>query len=183
MKHIEDQIVFIDATWLDTFSLIVVTTGFSVGLLHLLILFTLKFHKYSMTRLLAGHGFCIFFVALCRLCMLLPDKFHNTWSHSVLIHWCYWWKALEIWSLGMANTCNTLMRLAYFRLIRKVWHSDLRLYHIGDDMAAWCIFVLLLLVCTVSTGFCMAYTGCFLLSKSYCIAIGSNKMENELHAL
>lgn len=179
---IGDKVEFIDATWVDTFSTVVVITGFSAGLLHILILFYMDFHKYSMTRVLLGQALCIFVVAVCRICMLLSAKFNYFWGDT-LTNWCYVWKAAEIWALGMSNAGSAIMSLVYFRLVRKAWFFDLRLYHIGRDRIAWCMFALLFLCGSVSTGICMSYAKGFLVNRSYCLAVGWNHEENGLHSL
>jgi len=135
-----------------------------------------------MTRVLLGHGLCIFLMALCRLCMLLLGKFHQAWNPA-MIDWCFTLQTGQIWAIGMGNTFNAIMSLAYFRLIRKACVGDLRLYQIGSDAAAKYIFLLLLLFCTVSTGVCMSYAGAFLVNRNYCLAVGASYENNELFSL
>jgi len=182
MEEVEVKIEFIHIGWVETFSAIVLIIGVSVGLLHLLIMFLTGFHKFPMTGVLLGHGVCIFLVALWRLCMLLSVWFHNVWGYA-LINWCYGLKTGETWALGMANTFNAIMSLAYFRLMRKAWLRDLRLYQIGKDPAAWCIFVCLLIFCTAATATSISYAGAFLVDSSNCLAVGSSQRRDLLSAL
>jgi len=182
MEEVEDKIKIIHSGSVDTFSAVVVTICFSIGLLHLLMMFFLGFHKFPMTAVMLGHGVCIFYVALWRLCMFVSAQFNDFWGYA-LISWCYGWKTGEIWALGMANTLNAIMSLAYFRLMRKAWFRDLRLYHIGKDAVAWFIFVLLLIFCTAATVLSMSYAGAFLVDNSNCLAVGSGEKRDMLSAL
>lgn len=181
-ESIGKDIHFTDSSWVDTFSEIVIISGFSIGLLHVCLSFWLRFHKFSITRVLFGHGIFIFLVACCRLCMLVSALNHKVWA-PFLITWCYAWKFGEIWAVGMANTCNAIVSLAYFRLIRKAWLKDLRGYEMGKDAAAYVIFFLMLIFCTVATGLRMSYVEAFIVTKSCCLGIGANYRENELSAL
>jgi len=140
------------------------------------------FYKFPITRVLLGHGLCIFFVALCRLSMLVSSRFRVAWGHEA-INWCYVLKAGEIWGLGMGNTFNAIISLAYFRFIKKAWLADLKLYHISKDAAAWFIFVLLFLFCTASTAVCLSFTEGFLVDEGYCLAAGAIYKENKQYVL
>jgi len=182
MEEVEGKIEFIHSSWEYTFAAVAVTIGFSIGLLHVLIMFFMGFHKLPMTGVLLGHGMCIFFVALWRMCMLLSAQFDGFWGYTI-VNWCYWLKTGEIWALGMANTFNAIMNLVYFRLMRKAWFRDLELYQIGKDTVAWYIFVLLLIVCTAATVTSMSYSGAFLVKNSNCLAAGSSQKRDMLCAL
>jgi len=182
MEEVEGKIEFIHSSWEYTFAAVAVTIGFSIGLLHVLIMFFMGFHKLPMTGVLLGHGMCIFFVALWRMCMLLSAQFDGFWGYT-LVNWCYWLKSGEIWALGMANTFNAILSLVYFRLMRKAWFRDLGLYQIGKDLVAWYIFVLLLIFCTAATVTSMSYAGAFLVNNSNCLAAGSSQKRNMLSAL
>jgi hypothetical protein len=138
------------------------------------ILFLFGFCKFPITRILVGHDLCIFLVALCRFCMLLSARFHD----AEVINCCYVLKAGEIWGLGMGNTSNVIVSLAYFRFIKKAWLLELKIYKIGKDSAAWVTFVLLFLFCTTSTAVCLSYAGGMHVDEGYCLAIGANQTEN-----
>jgi len=179
-----DQIIdFMGATWVDSFSITVVIFGFIIGLLHIFLLFWAGFHKYPITRLLLGNGIFIFLVALCRLMMLIVAQTAKSWEHDRLVEWCFIWKTGEVWSIGVANTCNAIMSLAYFRLIKLAYSESLQMYAIGKDGAAFFLFVLLLLVCTITTAFCMNYAGRYIINGSYCLAVGSDNRSDDLFAL
>jgi len=182
MEEVEGKIEFIHSSWEYTFAAVAVTIGFSIGLLHVLIMFFMGFHKLPMTGVLLGHGMCIFFVALWRLCMLLAAQFHDFWSYAIL-NWCHWWKTGEIWALGMANTFNAIVGLIYFRLMSKAWFGDLWSYQVGKDAVVWVIFVLLVIFCTAATVKSMNYTGAFLVDNSNCVVAGSSQKRNMLCAL
>jgi len=176
-------IEFLKSSWVDQFSLIIVLFGFTAGLMHIILLIYARFYKYSITRLLMGNGIFIFFVALCRLMMFTVAENPTSKARKFLVDSCFVLKTVEIWSIGMANTCIAIMSLAYFRLIRLVVAEDLRPYSIERDRAALFFLVLLVLVCTFSTGFCMNYAGRFLINGSYCLAVGSDIRSNELFSL
>jgi len=182
-KIIGEKIEFISNTWVDTFSVIVVILGFLSGLLHVILLFCMQFHKFSMTRLLIGHGLSIFLVAVCRLGMLLSVKFQKMGGHW-LIYWCYTFKTGEIWAIGMSNSCSAIMSLAYFCLIRKIWVNDLnKIYQIGKERVVCYTFVTLFLFNIVSTVLCISYVGAFMVNSNYCLAVGVNYRNNELYSL
>jgi len=75
------------------------------------------------------------------------------------------------------------MSLIYFRLMRKAWFGDLRVYQVGKDAVAWFIFVLLLIFCTAATVTSMSYAGAFLVNNSSCLAAGSSQKRDMLSAL
>jgi len=182
-NNIGDEIEFIGNTWVDTFSEIVVIFGFLIGLLHVFLLFCLQFHKFSMARLLLGHGLSIFLVSVCRLGMLLSVKFKNVWGH-LLIYCCYTLKTGEIWAIGISNSCSAIMSLAYFCLIKKIWRNDLnKIYQIGKEAVVCYTFVSLFLFNIVSTVFCISYVGSFMVNSNYCLAVGTNYRNNELYSL
>merc|ERR1719427_86563 len=83
----------------------------------------------------------------------------------------------------MGNTFNAIMSLAYLRFIKKAWLADLKLYHIGKDVAAWFLFVLLFVFCIASTGICLSYTEGFLVDEGYCLAAGAIYKENKQFVL
>jgi len=187
-EYVGQVIQFVNYHWADIFSITVVIIGFSTGIVHIFLLFWAGFHRYSITRLMLGNAIFIFLVSLCRLMMLIvaqssQERISSRWSRHTLVEWCYIWKMVEIWAIGLANTCNAIMSLAYFRLIRKAWKRDLRTYWIGRDRTAMFFFILLFLICTVSTAFCMKYTGLFMINGSYCLAVGIDTADNNLFAL
>jgi len=173
------KIEFINSNWIDTFSFVVIILGVSIGLLHMLIMLCIGFHKFPVTRILFGHGLCLFVVALCRLCMLLSSQFHNVRGHA-FINWCYAWKTGEIWALGMSNTFNAIISLAYLRLMKIAWCGSLRVYSIGKDRVAWYVFVILFLSCTAGTGISISSEGAFLVNKSYCLGVGTTQKRDML---
>jgi len=186
--YVGQNILFVNSKWADTFSVTVVIVGFTTGILHIFLLFWAGFHRYAITRLLLGNGIFIFLVALCRLVMLIVaqsshDKMSRRWGHQTLVQWCYIWKMVEIWAIGLANTCTAIMSVAYFRLIQNAWNRDLRTYWIGRDRTAIFCTILLFIISTVSTAFCMKYTGLFIINGSYCLAIGIGNTDDNLFSL
>jgi len=188
-EYVGQVLQFVDSNWADIFSITVVIIGFTTGIVHIFLLFWAGFYRYAITRLMLGNAIFIFLVSLCRLMMLIvaqasEERISSRWNHHTLVEWCYIWKMGEIWAIGLANTCNAIMSLAYFRLIKKAWKRDLRTYWIGRDRTAIFFFTLLFLICTVSTAFCMNYTDVFMINGSYCLAAGrSGSVDNNLFAL
>jgi len=184
-EYVGQMIRFMNSAWADTFSLTVVIVGFTTGIVHIFLLFWAGFHRYPITRLMLGNGIFIFLVALCRLVMLIVaqsshELISRKWGHQTLVQWCYVWKMGEIWAIGLANTCTAIMSVAYFRLIQNAWKRDLRTYWIGRDRTAIFFFILLFIISTVSTAFCMKYTGVFVINGSYCLALGIRNTDDNL---
>jgi len=187
-ENVWQKVQFVNSYWEDCFSVTVVIIGFTTGIVHIFLLFWAGLHKYSITRLMLGNGIFIFLVALCRLMMLIVaqssnDQISGRWNRHTLVEWCYVWKMVEIWAIGLANTCNAIMSLAYFRLIKKAWKQDLRTYWIGRDRTAIFFCISLFLICTVTTALCMIFTGLFIINGSYCLAVGSSTVDNNLFSL
>jgi len=130
-----------------------------------------------------GNGIFIFLVALCRLIMLVvaqTSRRQPPTDQQPLVDWCFTWKSIEIWAIGMANTCTAIMSLAYFRIIKGAWKKSHRTYEIGKDRVALLFFVILFIICTVSTYFCMTYAERFILNSSYCLAVGTDNRSEYL---
>jgi len=187
-EYVGQMIRFVNSDWADTFSVTVVIVGFTTGIVHIILLFWAGLHRYSITRLMLGNGIFIFLVALCRLVMLIVaqsshEKITGRWGHQTLVKWCFIWKMGEIWAIGLANTCTTIMSVAYFRLIQNAWKRDLRTYWIGRDRTAIFLSILLFIISTVSTAFCMKYTGLFIINGSYCLAVGIGNTDDNFFSL
>jgi len=85
--------------------------------------------------------------------------------------------------LGMANTLNAVKSLGYFRLIRKAWLVDFRLYQIKKDAIAWLLFFVLFFFCSYATGVCMSHVEGVIVGRSYCLAVGIVYEDKMLSAL